>query len=58
MHIYDNQRVGNREILVSRRGSALDGSFADTLAETLRRFIEVITPSIDDFENEHNEEGA
>ena len=43
---------------VSRRGSALDDSFADTLAETLRRFIEVITPSIDDFENERNEEGA
>ena len=58
MHIYDNQRVGNREILVSRRGSALDGSFADTLAETLRRFIEVITPRIEDIQNERNEEGA
>ncbi len=56
LHIYDEQKLGRGSIDVSRRGSALDDSFADTLAETLRRFIEVITPSIDDFVNEHNAE--
>ncbi len=54
LHIYDEQRVGKGFIGVSRRGGALDDSFADTLAETLHRFIEVITPSIDDFENERD----
>ncbi len=54
LHIYDDQTVGKGWIGVSRRSSALDDSFADTLADTLRRFIEVITPSIGDFENERN----
>lgn len=54
LHIYDDQIVRSRWIDVSRRGRALDDSFADTLAETLCRFIEVITPRIDAIENEHN----
>ena len=54
LHIYDEQTVGKGWIGVSRRSSALDDSFADTLAETLCRFIEVITPKIDAIENEHN----
>ena len=58
LHIYDDQTVRNSWIDVSRRSSALDDSFADTLADTLRRFIEVITPSIGDFENERNAEDA
>ena len=58
LRIYDDQSVGGGWIKVSRRGNALDDSFADTLAETLRHFIEVITPSIDDFENERNAEDA
>ena len=58
MHIYDDQIVKSRWVDVRRSGSALDDAFADTLAEALRRFIEVITPRIDDFENEGNEEGA
>ena len=58
LHIYDDQTVGKGWIGVSRRSSALDDSFADTLTDTLRRFIEVITPSIGDFENEHNAEDA
>ena len=57
LHVYDDQRVGNREIVVTRRG-ALDDSFANTLADTLRRFIEVVTPAVNDFENEGNEEDA
>ena len=58
MHIYDDQIVKSRWVDVRRSGSALDDSFADTLADTLRRFIEVITPSIGDFENERNAEDA
>ena len=57
LHVYDDQRVENREILVTRRG-ALDDSFANTLAATLRHFIEVVTPVVNDFENERNEENA
>ena len=57
LHVYDDQRVGNREIVVTRRG-ALDDSFANTLADTLGRFIEVVTPAVNDFENEGNEEDA
>lgn len=44
-------------IELDRAGNALDPEFADTLAATLRRFIEVVTPVVDDFfENEGNEE--
>ncbi len=58
LHISDNQRMSNGGIIISHRGSALDDSFADTLAETLRHFIEVTTPMIDAIENEHNAEDA
>ncbi len=57
LHVYDGQRVENREILVTRRG-ALNDSFANELATTLRHFIEVITPVVHGFENERNEEDA
>ena len=43
---------------VVRGGDSLDESFANTLADTLRPFIEEITPVIDKFENERNEEDA
>ena len=58
LHIYDDQTVGKGWIGVSRRGSVLDDSFADTLAETLCRFVEVITPRIEDIQNERNAEDA
>ena len=50
LHICDDQRTANRQILVTRRG-ALDDSFADTLADTIKHFIEVVTPVVDEFEN-------
>ncbi len=43
---------------VVRGGDALDESFASTLADTLRRFIEEITPVVDAFEDQRNEEDA
>ena len=55
LQIYDDQKLENREILVTRLG-ALNDSFAYTLAATLKHFIEVITPVVDQFENESNEE--
>ena len=57
LHVYDDQRVENRAILVTRRG-ALDDSFADVLADTLRHFVEVVTPVVVEFETEGNEEDA
>lgn len=45
-------------IEISRAGEALDEPFASALADILRRFVEVITPVVDDFENDRNEEGA
>ena len=57
LQVYDDQKLGNREILVTRRG-ALDDSFSDTLADTIKHFIEVVTPVVGEFENESNEEDA
>lgn len=46
-------------IELDRVGDTLNPEFADTLAVTLRRFIEVVTPVVDDFfANEGNEENA
>ncbi len=60
VNVHDDQLIdgeGN-ELLVSRRASALDASFADALATTLAHFIEVLTPRIDAILDESNEEGA
>ena len=52
--IFDEDWGFNIEL--DRVGNALDPEFADALAATLRRFIEVVTPVVDDFfENEGNE---
>ena len=55
----ENGRVMARYsvIQVSHDSDALDESFARTLADTLKRFIEVITPVVDDFENESSGDG-
>ena len=43
-------------IQVSYDNDALDEHFAGALADTLRRFVEVITPMVDAYENERNKE--
>ena len=61
LRVYDDQKVtndGDGGITVSRRADALDEPFAQTLADTLRRFIEVVTPEVDNFEALRNEEEA
>ena len=45
-------------IEVVRGGDALDDSFAQTLADTLRPLVEQITPIIDGLEDDTNEEEA
>ena len=49
VHAYDDQTFDGEwnEVFVSRRASALDDSFADTLATVLAHFIETVTPTID-----------
>ena len=58
LHIHDDQKFeGWGAFIVSRSSNALDDAFAKTLADTLRPFIEVITPKVHEaFDNEHNEE--
>ena len=60
LHVYDDQRFGGvwNELFVARRANAFDASFADMLATTLARFVEVSTPRIDEILDEANEEGA
>lgn len=60
LQVYDDQRLDYKpkEFLVLRHGKELDESFTDTLASTLKHFIEVITPLIGQWEDEGNEEDA
>ena len=60
LQIYDDQWLNEPwdELLVTRRGDSLDDSLADLLAKTLRRFIEIVTPRIDEILGEVNEEDA
>ncbi len=58
LHVHDNQEIKDKELRVSLHGYALDDSFTDELAETMRAFIEKVTPMIDRIEDESNEEDA
>ena len=50
--------VRQDRILMTHNAKALDEPFAETLAATLRSFIEEITPVVHQFEEERNEEEA
>ena len=52
LKVYDDQTTDLGVISVSRSSEALDESFTSTLADTLKHFIEMITPMVDDFESE------
>lgn len=60
LHVYEDQELTRKgtwcELTVLRHADALDESFAKTLADTLKHFIEVVTPAVDDFEARRNEE--
>ena len=56
LKVYDDQKFENHCLYVSRPVKALDESSVKTLSDTLKRFIEVITPEVVDFEDENNQE--
>ena len=56
--LHDEQKVEEDGIVVPLGTISLGGDFDDKIATILRRFIEEITPIVDDFENESNEEDA
>lgn len=61
LHILDGQTTNMRGrsyggISVTISGDSLNDKFVSTLAETLTRFIQEITPVIGEFENERNPE--
>ena len=53
VEVENDQVIEYGVIEVARRGDALSESFASTLAGTLAKFIEAITPVVDGFEKEH-----
>ena len=57
IHVYEDQWLNDPwdELLVTRRGNALDDSFAYTLAKTLGRFIEIVTPKIEEIIDESDD---
>ena len=55
---YPNPSGTRNGIAVKVIGSALDDDFANRIAQMTRRFIEQITPIVDRFEEENNEEEA
>ena len=62
IHIVEGQTLAEWtqgvELIVPHDPNSLDDAFAVTLAGTLRKFIEVVTPVVDEFEAARNEEDA
>ena len=63
LHIQDDQEFSAYRpifngIRVPHKGAALNDDFANILAGTLKRMIEVVTPVVDEFEAARNEEDA
>ena len=53
VEVENDQVIEYGVIEVAHRSDALSENFASTLAGTLAKFIEVITPVVDGFEREH-----
>ena len=58
LDVHSELLVRQDRILMTHNAKALDEPFAETLAATLRSFIEEITPVVHQFEEERNEEEA
>ena len=56
--LHDGQKVEEDGIMVLLSTISLKGDSDDKIATILRRFIEAITPLVDEFEDERNEEDA
>ena len=58
LKLHDDQQLEEDGIVVPLGTVSLEGDSDDKITIILRRFIEEITPLVDDFENESNEEDA
>ena len=58
LQVYEDQEIKDGEFRVTRRGDALDESFANALAETMSHFIEATKRQIETMADEGNEEGT
>ena len=58
LKLHDEQQLEEDGIVVPLGTVSLEGDSDDKIAIILRRFIEEITPLVDEFENERNEEDA
>ena len=58
LDVHEDQIMEQNRVLVTHTSEVLDEAFSGTLAESLRRFIEVITPVVDEHEDERNQEEA
>ena len=61
LKVYDDQKFGgvdDKRLFMLRMGKSLDEAFARELAETICRFIKVITPEINLIDEEDNEEDS
>ncbi len=56
--VHEDQIVEENRVFVTHTGDALDDPFANKLALTLRQFIRVITPVVDQLQEEGNQEEA
>ena len=56
LDVHRDQIIENGRVFVRHVGEVLDDQFANTLADSLRRFVEVIAPAVDQFEDERNQE--
>ena len=58
LELHDEQKVEEDGVVVPMGTVSLEGDSDDKIATILRHLIEEITPIVDDFENERNEEDA
>ena len=56
LDVHEEQIIEANRIFVRHNSEVLDDQFANTLAGSLRRFVEVIAPAVDQFEDERNQE--
>jgi len=55
LEVFEDQRLANGELHVSRVGNVSEDSFANEISKTICHFIEVVTPKIDSISDDINE---
>ena len=58
LKIHESQSIEDDRVLVTHTSKDLDDAFSRQLGDTLRRFIEAITPVVNELEGDPNQEGA